>query len=196
MIRRLFLLASLFTSCAQPAFAQTIAQRARARADSIMAVAKCWRPVRAMPAGTTLSTCADSLEASRVAVSTPLARATPGGVLVMAVQGDTLTMRALLIRGYVFVGPARGSGLGVAHSDVLVTASAVGLWPVTATLNGVSGRAALLVIPRPDLRAAELPRTYLDTRMPAMALSGDTMFVGPPGTAPRCVHNGLAVVCP
>lgn len=195
MIRRLSLLAALALLQSVPAHAQTVAQLAKARADSIMAVAKCWRPVRTLPTGVTLSACADSTEAARVASSTPLARATAGGVLVMAVQGDTLTMRAVIIHGYVFVGPAHGAGLGVMHSDVLVTATTVGLWPVTATLNGVSSRAALLVIPRPDLRAAELPRVLLDSRMPTVALSGDTMFVGPPGTPLRCVHLGVPVPC-
>lgn len=192
----LLVLVGVLCSCSELAFAQTIAERAKVRGDSILAVAKCWRAVRPLPAGTTLSACPDSLEAARVAHVSPLARATAAGVLIMAVEGDTLTVRAIVIGHFVFVGPAHGSGLGVIHTDALVTAAAPGLVPITVTLNGVRGMAALLVIPRQQLQLVELPRVYLDTRMPAMPLSGDTIFVGAPGTPFRCVHNATAVPCP
>jgi hypothetical protein len=194
-LARAILLASFILGCASVAHGQTVAQRAKIRGDSILAVAKCWRAVRPLPAGTTLSPCPDSLEAARVAAMSPLARATSGGVLMLMMQGDTLSIRAVAIHGYVFVGPAHGAGLGVMHTDALLTAGNPGPVPITLTLNGLVGRAALIVIARPDRRLAELPRFYLDASMPAMPLSGDTIFVGPPGTPLRCSHLGATVPC-
>ena len=144
----LVLLLSLVT-LAQSAPAQSIAGRAKARSDSAFALTACWRPLRPLPTRVLVSRCPDAAEAARLVAFSPLARTTSEGVVFMARQGDTLTIRALVVEGAVFLGPARGRGLGFVHTDALVTATGPGRVMLTLVLNGLTGRAALLILPRP-----------------------------------------------
>jgi hypothetical protein len=209
MIRRLFLLLTIAASCAQPAFAQSVAERAKARGDSILAVAKCWRAVKPLPAGAMASMCPDSIEAARLAAFSPLARATAHGVEVLAQSGDTVMMRAVLIHGFVFVGPAHGSGLGGTHADLPMTTGQPGRAVITMTMNGLVGRATIIVVPRADVRftgAPELPRSMAQMdAMIADARAADTitrqlvdMVDGRlvPRSPPVCVRAGITVPCP
>jgi hypothetical protein len=170
MLVKAFLLASFILGCARPAHGQTLEQRAKIRGDSVLAVSRCWKPIRQL--ATMLPACVDSLAAAQLTSVSPFARATPNGVLFIAAVGDTFSVRAIVIRGYVFVGPLHGNGLGVMHSDLVVSALKEGATQILVTINGVTGHANMIVVARPAVihaasGAPELPRGSLDSMVAA-----------------------------
>jgi hypothetical protein len=202
LLAKAVLLASFILGCARPAHGQTVEQRAKIRGDSVLAVSRCWKPVRPLAAGTVVPTCIDSTTAAQLTPQTPFARATSSGVLFLAVEGDTFSVRALVIRGFVFVGPVRGNGLGYVHSDLVVSALKAGSTQILVTINGVTGHANMIVVPRvvPVIvhvadGAPELPRGSLDS-MVADARAADTLTYHLAGDPTKCQKNGTAVPCP
>jgi Tfp pilus tip-associated adhesin PilY1 len=195
---KVFLLASFILGCARPAHGQTIEQRAKIRGDSVLAVSRCWKPIRQL--ATTLPACVDSLAAAQLASVSPFARATPNGVLFIAAVGDTFSVRALVIRGYVFVGPLHGNGLGYMHSDLVVSALKEGATQILVTINGVTGHANMIVVARPAVihaasGAPELPRGSLDS-MVAASRAGDGLVYHLASDTTKCTQAGTPVPCP
>lgn len=108
MIRRLWLLLTLFASCAEPAFAQSTAERAKARGDSILAVAKCWRFAKTPDVAVSVSSCPDSVEATtKMLPHAPVMHLDRRGEVHFHLQvGQTLQLQATLLRGFLFIWPA------------------------------------------------------------------------------------------
>jgi hypothetical protein len=105
---RAFLLSLFILGCAVPAHGQSLPERAKARGDSILAVAKCWRFAKAPATPVSTSSCPDSVEAT-----TKMLPAAPvmhldrvGGVHFHLQVGQTLQLQATLLRGFLFIWPA------------------------------------------------------------------------------------------
>jgi hypothetical protein len=199
LLARAIFLASFILGCAATAQGQTLEARAKVRGDSILAVSRCWSPVRPLTPGTAVARCIDSLTAAQLTVQSPFARATPSGILFLAVEGDTFSVRALVIRNFVFVGPVRGNGLGYVHSDLVVSALKPGYTQILVTINGVTGHANMIVVARPAIvhtaGVPELPRGSLDA-MVAESRAADTITRYLASDPTKCMKSGTIVPCP
>lgn len=99
---------ALLIALSVTAHAQTTADRAKARGDSLLAVAKCWRFAKAPDVAVSVSSCPDSTEAvTAMLPHAPVMHLDRLGALHIHMQvGQTLQLQATLLRGFLFVWPA------------------------------------------------------------------------------------------
>lgn len=88
--------------------AQSTADRAKARGDSLLAVAKCWRFAKAPDVVVSVSSCPDSVEAeTRMLPHAPVMHLDQLGKLhIHLLVGQTLQLKGWTIRGFLFLWPA------------------------------------------------------------------------------------------
>lgn len=117
---RAFLLARFILGalvlCAVPLHAQ------RTKADSIASMAKCWRFASPPATPVLLSACPDSVEAmTKMLPLAPVYHQTAYGLKSYMRAGQSLHLRATLIRGFMFLSPLNAPRFGM----VLTPADAV-----------------------------------------------------------------------
>lgn len=105
---RAVLLGLFILGCASTADGQSLSDRAKARGDSLLAVAKCWRFAKTPDVAVSVSSCPDSVEAMTTMLPhAPVMRLDRTGAVQFFMHvGQTLQMQATLIRGYLFIWPA------------------------------------------------------------------------------------------
>lgn len=102
----------------------------------------CWRTaMRALPACVS-----DATALSLVHSGGALWRATPTGVVVLLAAGDSVTLRAEVVRTTLFVAPANAPTT-IAHVDTVVHGDSLGRRTLTLSLGGRTGHADVLVVP-------------------------------------------------